>query len=45
MLGDVCGAECMKLTDYISKTVEGELDILIIKPLEAVEKIVKNIDS
>ena len=43
MLGDFSGAKCAKLIFDISEAIEGELDILIIIPLESVEDIVKRI--
>ena len=45
MLSDVSGAKSTKFISDISKTVKGELDIPIIKPLETIEEISKNIDS
>jgi hypothetical protein len=45
MLGDVSGTNSMKLIGDISETIEGELDIFILEPFEAIEEIAKNIDS
>ena len=44
MLGDLSGAECMKLICDISEAVKCELDILIVLSLEAVEVVAKNTD-
>ena len=44
MLGDLSGAECMKLIGDISEAIKCELDILIIISLEVVEEIAKNTD-
>ena len=44
MLGDLSGAESMKLIGDISETIKCELDILIVISLEAVEEIAKNTD-
>ena len=44
MLGDLCGAECVKLICDISEAIKCELDILIVISLEAVEEVVKNTD-
>ena len=39
MLGDLSGAECVKLICDISEAIKCELDILIIISLEAVEEV------
>ena len=39
MLGDLSGAECMKLIWDISEAIKCELDILIVISLEAVEEV------
>ena len=44
MLGDLSGAECMKLIGDISEAIKYELDIFIVISLEAVEEIAKNTD-
>ena len=44
MLGDLSGAECMKLIGDISEAIKCELDILIVLSLEVVEEIAKNTD-
>ena len=44
MLGDLSGAECMKLSGDISEAIKCELDILIVISLEAVEEIANNTD-
>ena len=45
MLGDLSGAESMKLICDISEAIKCELDILIVVPLEVVEEVAKNINS
>ena len=44
MLGDLSGAECMKLICNVNEAIKCELDILIVISLEAVEEIAKNTD-
>ena len=44
MLGDLSGAECMKLICDISEAIKCELDTLIVVSLEEVEEIAKNIN-
>ena len=39
MLGDLSGAECMKLICDIREAVTCELDVLIVISLEAVEEV------
>ena len=45
MLGDLSGAECLKLICDISEAIKCELDILIVISLEAVEDVAKNTDT
>ena len=45
MLGDLSGAECVKLICDITKVMKCELDILIFISLEAVEEVAKDTDS
>ena len=44
MLGDLSGAECVKLICDVSEALKCELDILIVISLEAVEEVAKNAD-
>ena len=44
MLGDLSGAESLKLICDVSEVIKRELNILIIISLEAVEEVVKNTD-
>ena len=44
MLGDLSGAESLKLVCDVSETIKRELEIFIVVSLEAVEEIVKNTD-
>ena len=44
MLGDLSGAESMKLICDVSEAIKRELDILIVVSLKAVEEIAKNIN-
>ena len=44
MLGDLSGAECMKLICDVSEAIKCELDILIVVSLEAVEEVAKDTD-
>ena len=44
MLGDLSGAESMKLICDISEAIKRELDILIVISLEAVEEVEKDTD-
>ena len=44
MLGDLSGAECMKLIGDVSEAIKCEMDILIVIAPEAVEEIAKNTD-
>ena len=44
MLGDLSGAESLKLISDVSESIKRELDILIVVSLEAVEEIAKNIN-
>ena len=44
MLGDLSGAECMKLICDVSEAIKRQLNILIVISLEAVEEIAKNTD-
>ena len=44
MLGDLSGAECMKLICDVSEVIKCQLNILIVISLEAVEQILKNTD-
>ena len=44
MLGDLYGAECVKLICDISEAIKCQLNILIVISLEAVEEIAKNTD-
>ena len=41
MLGDLSGAECMKLICDISEAIKCELDILIVIYLEAIEEVLR----
>ena len=45
MLGDLSGAESLKLICYVSESIKRELDILIVISLEAVEEVAKDTDS
>jgi hypothetical protein len=45
MVGDVVCSKSLKLIGYISEAIDGLLDVLIVKPLEAVEEIPQNINS
>ena len=45
MLGDLSGAESLKLICDVGEAIKRELDIFIIVSLEAVEEIAKNTDS
>ena len=45
MLGDLSGAESMKLICDDSESIKRELDILIVISLEAVEEVAKDTDS
>ena len=45
MVCDVSGAKSLKLIGNISEMVKGLLHILIVKPLEAVEEIAKNVNT
>ena len=45
MLGELSGAECMKLICDVSESIKHELDILIVISLEAVEEVAKDTDS
>ena len=45
MLGDLSGAECMKLICDVSEAIKRQLNILIVISLEAVKVIAKNTDS
>ena len=44
MLGDLSGAESLKLICDVSEVIKHELDIFIVVSLEAVEEIAKNTD-
>ena len=44
MLGNLSGAESLKLICDVSQTIKRELDIFIIVSLEAVEEVAKNTD-
>ena len=44
VLGNLSGAECVKLICDISEVIKCELDILIVISLEAVEEVAKNTD-
>ena len=44
MLGDLSGAECVKLICDIGEAIKCELDILIVVSLEVVEEVAKNIN-
>ena len=44
MLGDLGGAECMKLICDVSEAIKRQLNILIVISLEAVEEVAKNTD-
>ena len=44
MLGDLSGAESLKLICDVGEAIKHELDIFIVVSLEAVEEIVKNTD-
>ena len=44
MLGDLSGAESMKLICDASEPIKRELDILIVVSLEAVEEVAENTD-
>ena len=45
MLGDLSGAESLKLICDVGEAIKRELDIFIVVSLEAVEDIAKNTDS
>ena len=45
MLGNLSSVEGLKLICDVSESIKRELDILVVKPLEAVEEIVKHINS
>ena len=45
MLGDLSGAESMKLICDVSEAIKRELNILIVVSLEAVEEVAKDTDS
>ena len=45
MLGDLSGAEGLKLICDVSESIKRELNILIVVSLEAVEKVAKDTDS
>ena len=45
MLGDLSGAEGLKLICDVSESIKCVLDILIVTLLEAVEEIAKDTDS
>ena len=45
MLGDLSGAESMKLICDVSESIKRELDILILISLEAIEEVAKDTDS
>ena len=45
MLGDLSGAESLKLICDVGEAIKRELDIFIIVCLEAVEEVVKDTDS
>ena len=45
MLGDLSGAESLKLICDVSESIKRELNILIVVSLEAVEEVAKNADS
>ena len=44
MLGDLSGAESLKLICDVGEAIKRELDIFIVVSLEAVEEIAKNTD-
>ena len=44
MLGDLSGAESLKLICDVGEAIKRELDIFIIVSLEAVEEVAKNTD-
>ena len=44
MLGDLCGAESLKLICDVGEAIKHELDIFIVVSLEAVEEVEKNTD-
>ena len=45
MLGDLSGAEGLKLIYDVSESIKRELNILIVISLEAVDEIAKDTDS
>ena len=45
MLGDLSGAESLKLICDVSESIKRELNILIVVSLEAVEEVAKDTDS
>ena len=45
MLGDLSGAEGLKLICDVSGSIKRELEILIVTSLEAVEEVAKDTDS
>ena len=44
MLGDLNGAESLKLVCDVGEVIKRELDIFIVLSLEAVEEVAKNTD-
>ena len=44
MLGDLSGAESLKLICDVGEAIKRELDIFIVVSFEAVEEVAKNID-
>ena len=45
MISDVSGTKCLKLIEDISEVIKGLLNIFVVESFEAVEEIVKNINS
>ena len=45
MLGDLSGAESLKLICDVSESIKHKLDVLIVISLEAVEEVAKDTDS